>query len=188
MRQEKNFCCNANRPFPNLNDRIHFELLTLETMQCGLNWRMVLRKRNVISFCFDHFDFHKIAGYPAEKIEDILRTEGMIKNSRKTKAVVTNAIQFLKIIEEFGSFDSYIWKFTEDIFADDASISHKYCKPYINSSSVRELSDRISRDLKKRGFQFTGPITVYSYLQACGIIHDPGRICFLDEVTKGSIT
>ena len=183
MKQEKSVCCNADHPAPNYNDRVHFELLTLETMQCGLNWRMVLRKRSVISFCFDHFDFHKIAGYSAEKVEAILKTEGMIKNTRKANAVVTNAIQFLKIIEEFGSFDSYIWK-----FADDASISRERSKPYVNPPSIRELSGRISRDLKKRGFQFMGPITVYSYLHACGIIYAPERVCFLDEVTKDSIT
>lgn len=164
---------------PTHDDKTHFEFLTLEIMQCGLNWRMILRKRGVIKSCFDQFDYHKIAEYRQDKVEEILKTEGMIKNHRKVNATINNARCFLKVIEEFGTFDAYIWKFTggKPVLYE----SHKIPGTVV---SRNELSDKISKDLKKRGFQFTGSITVYSFLQASGIINDHERDCFLDEIIK----
>lgn len=164
---------------PTHNDKTHFEFLTLEIMQCGLNWRMILRKRSIISSCFDQFDFHKIAEYGPKEVEKILKTEGMIKNRRKINATIHNARCFLNVRKEYGSFDAYIWKFT-----NGAPVLYESHKGRGTVVAKNELSDKVSKDLKKRGFQFTGSITVYSFLQASGIINDHEKDCFLDEVIR----
>ena len=164
---------------PTRDDKTHFEFLTLEIMQCGLNWRMILRKRAIINSCFDEFDYQKVAEYGPKEVERILKTEGMIKNRQKVSATIQNARCFLKVIEEFGTFDAYIWKFT-----DGKPVLYESHKNPGTVIARNELSDTISKDLKKRGFQFTVSITVYSFLQASGIINDHERDCFLDEVIR----
>lgn len=157
------------------DDRKQFEFITLEIMQAGLNWKLMLKKREVFRQCFDNFDFDKIIEYGEEKIEEILLTDGMIKSRRKVEAVINNAKKFQEIIEEYGSFDKYIWGFT-----DGKTVIYKKHQSG-NIPSKNELSDEISKELKKRGFKFLGSITVYSHLQASGIINDHVCDCFMYE-------
>lgn len=140
------------------DDRKQFEFLMMEVMQCGLNWNMMIQKREIFRQCFDNFDFDKVAAYEEEDIERILDTEGMIRSRRKAEAVIHNARCFQKIRDEFGSFSDYIWGFTKG-------------KTYLYTGHERGemparngLSDRISADLKKRGLKYMGSITVYSHL------------------------
>lgn len=157
------------------DDRKQFEFITLEIMQAGLNWKLMLKKREVFRQCFDNFDFDKIVEYGEEKIEKILLTDGMIKSRRKVEAVINNAKKFQEIIEQYGSFDKYIWGFT-----DGKTVIYKEHQSG-NIPSKNELSDEISKELKKRGFKFLGSITVYSHLQASGIINDHVCDCFMYE-------
>ena len=166
------------------DDRKQFEFITLEIMQAGLNWKLMLKKREVFRQCFDNFDFDKIVEYGEEKIEEILLTDGMIKSRRKVEAVINNAKKFQEIIEEYGSFDKYIWSFT-----DGKTVIYKEHQSG-NIPSKNELSDEISKGLKKRGFKFLGSVTVYSHLQASGIINDHVCDCFMyeDLIKKYPIT
>lgn len=155
------------------DDKKQFEFLMMEVMQCGLNWTMMLKKRETFRACFDNFDYTKIAHYDEAKIVQILDTPDMIHSRRKIEAVIHNAKQFLRIIDEFGSFSEYLWSYT-----DHKTVLYRGHE-YGNLPAKNELSDRISMDLKKRGFQYLGSITVYSHLQACGIINDHNISCFL---------
>lgn len=154
------------------DDRKQFEFLMLEALQCGLNWNMMIQKREIFRKCFDGFDFDQVAFYGEEKIQQILETEGMIRSRRKVEAVIHNAQCFRKIREEFGSFSAYLWGFTDGKTILYASHGDG------NAPAKNALSDQISRDLKKRGFKFLGSVTVYSHLQACGMINDHQRECF----------
>lgn len=153
------------------DDQKQFEFLMLEVMQCGLNWNLIIRKREVFRKCLDNFDFNKIAAYGETDIDRIMNTPKMIKSRRKVEAIIHNAQCFRKIREEFGSFCNYIWGFSDR----NTILYEKHEEGWIPASNG--LSDEISRDLKKRGFKFLGTITVYSHLQACGIINDHGRNC-----------
>ena len=157
------------------DDHKQFEFLMLEVMQCGLSWQLMLKKRAIFHQCFDRFDFDKIARYTAKDIKRIFNTPDMIRSERKIKAVIQNAQAFLRIRKEFGSFSKFLWNYTDG-------------KTIIYTGHAREkvpaangLSLRISQDLKKRGFTFLGPVTVYSHLQACGIINDHSIDCPLFE-------
>ncbi len=157
------------------DDLKHFEFLMMEVMQCGLNWTMMLKKREIFKACFAGFDYNRVASFNDNDIEKILATDGMIKSRRKVEAVIQNARAFKEIIKEKGSFNSYIWSFTD---------GYVYVYPeHFNHAMVarNELSDRVSCDLKKRGFKFLGSVTVYSHLQACGIINDHEPSCFMYE-------
>ncbi len=154
------------------DDVKQFEFLMMEAMQCGLSWNLMIEKREIFHVCFDHFDFHKIASYTDEDVERILHYPGMIKSERKIRAIINNAKQFLKIISEEDSFDAYLWK-----YSDGKTIMYKgHEKGYIPAKNG--LSERISKDLKKRGFKYLGPVVVYSHLQACGMINDHTCNCF----------
>lgn len=161
------------------DDRKHFEYLLMEVMQCGLNWMMMLKKRDIFRICFDDFDYQKIADYDESDIERILNYEGMIKSRQKINAIIGNAKGFLKIIEEYGSFDRFLWSFSE-------GNTYIYLKHQRGQGEVKnDLSDRISRELKKRGFKYLGSITVFSHLQACGMINDHDPQCFLyDKINR----
>ena len=154
------------------DDRKQFEFLMMEAMQCGLNWNMMIQKREVFRTCFDDFDFDKVAAYDEVDIERILGTEGMIRSRRKVEAVIHNAQCFQKIQTEFGSFCEYIWSFTKG----KTYLYMGHQKGGIPASNG--LSNRVSADLKKRGLKYMGPVTVYSHLQACGIINDHWKGCF----------
>lgn len=160
------------------DDRKQFEFLMLEVMQCGLSWTLMLKKRETFRKCFDDFDYEKIACYDEEKIQSIMETPDMIKSIRKIRAVIGNAKAFIKIREEFGSFDRFLW----DYSGGKTLIYKSHRTSWVASN---ELSDKIAKELKKRGFKFLGSVTVYSHLQACGIINDHEESCFLyREITE----
>ena len=153
------------------DDRHMFEHLTLECMQCGLSWVLMLKKREIFRKCFDNFDYDRIADYDEADVERILNTEGMIRSPRKVKAIINNARCYQKVREEFGTFCDYIWS-----YSDGKTIlyqGHDAGRIPVSNG----LSARISKDLKKRGFKYVGPVTIYSHLQACGIINDHDKDC-----------
>lgn len=153
------------------DDRHMFEHLFLECMQCGLSWDLMLKKREIFRACFDDFDYDKIAEYTEDDVGRILATEGMIKSPRKVAAIINNAKCYRKTREEFGSFCDYIWG-----YADGKTIlynGHDTGRIPVSNG----LSARISKDLKQRGFKYVGAITIYSHLQACGIINDHDASC-----------
>lgn len=161
------------------NDRKHFEFLVLESAQAGLSWITILRKRENYRNLYDNFDPIKIAKYDENKINQLLQNPGIIRNKRKIEASINNAKMFIKIQREFGTFDNYVWSFVDN-------------KPVINHwnntsevPAVSELSDRLSKDLKARGFKFLGSTTIYAHLQATGLINDHIKTCFrYTEVAK----
>lgn len=153
------------------DDRGQFEHLMLEAMQCGLSWAIILKKRQILRACFDNFDFKKVALYTDADIERILNTPGMLRSLPKIKAVIQNARCFLEICREFGSFTEYIWAFSEN----KTILYRNHAEGFIPVSNG--LSERIAGDLKRRGLRYVGNITVYSHLQACGIINDHDKNC-----------
>ena len=153
------------------DDRHMFEHLTLECMQCGLSWDLMLKKRAIFRVCFDNFEYDIIAKYDETDIERILNTEGMIRSSRKIKAVINNAQCYQRVREEFGSFCDYIWAFS----GGKTILYQGHATGPIPVSNG--LSEKISSDLKKRGFKYVGPVMIYSHLQACGIINDHDKDC-----------
>ena len=156
---------------PVFDDRMQFEYLMMEVMQCGLSWNIVINKRETFRKCFDNFEFDKIASYNEKDIEKIMNYPDMIKSKRKIEAIINNAKCFQKIREEFGSFCKYLWN-----YSDNKTILYdKHNEGYIPSSNG--LSDIIAKDLKRRGFKFLGSITIYSHLQAAGIINDHDKNC-----------
>jgi DNA-3-methyladenine glycosylase I len=154
------------------NDRKLFEFLVLEGFQAGLSWLTILRKRENFRKAFDNFDFNKIAFYDKRKINSLMKDSGIIRNSLKIKGAVENARAFLKVREKFGTFDKYIWSFTggRPLFNNFKSL--KELPPRT------ELSDLISKDLKKRGFKFVGSTIVYAHMQATGMVNDHLDQCF----------
>lgn len=148
------------------NDRKLFEMLILEGFQAGLSWITILRKRENFRKAFDDFDPAKIAVYNKKKINSLLKDEGIIRNRLKIKAAVKNSLAFLKVKEEYGTFDNYIWQFVN------------YNPIQNNFKSLSEIppkdaiSDKISKDLKKRGFSFVGSTICYAFMQATGIVND----------------
>ena len=153
------------------DDRQMFEHLTMECLQCGLSWDLMLKKRAIFRRCFDNFDFDRIAAYTDADVERILNTEGMIRSMRKVQAVIHNARCYQEVRREFGSFCDYIWSYS----GGKTILYRGHDAGRIPVSNG--LSDRISRDLKKRGFRYVGAVTVYSHLQACGVINDHRRDC-----------
>ena len=153
------------------DDRKMFEHLMMESMQCGLSWDLMLKKREIFAACFDGFDFDKIAEYDDNDVERILQTDGMIRSPRKIRAIIRNARCYQAIRAEFGSFCDYLWA-----FADGKTILYDgHSSGAIPVSNG--LSARISKDLKQRGFTYVGPVTIYSHLQACGVINDHDKAC-----------
>ncbi|MCL6220482.1 DNA-3-methyladenine glycosylase I [Zunongwangia pacifica] len=149
-----------------------FEFLILETFQAGLSWITILRKRENFREAFDHFDYKKVAKYSEEKIQELLQNPGIIRNKLKVRSAVTNAQLFMKIQDEFGSFDHYIWS-----FVDHKPIQNKV-ENYKEAPATTEISDRLSKDLKKRGFKFVGSTVVYAHMQATGMVNDHEVSCF----------
>jgi len=160
---------------PVKDDAKLFEFLMLETFQAGLSWITVLKKRENFRNAFDQFDYKKIAKYGETKIESLLQNEGIIRNKLKVRATVSNAIAFMKVQEEFGSFSSYIWR-----FVDGQPIKNKI-QNYKDAPANTPLSDALSKDLKKRGFKFVGSTVVYAHMQATGMVNDHEINCFRYE-------
>lgn len=165
---------------PVFDDKKQFEFLVLESAQAGLNWLTVLKKREAYRKAYDNFDVSSVSSFDEEKIQELLKTDGIIKNQLKIRASINNAKRFLEIQREFGSFSRYIWKFVD-------------YKPVVNEwedisqvPAKTELSEKISRDLKKRGFKFLGPVIVYAHLQATGIVNDHIKSCFRFDQIKNN--
>lgn len=152
-----------------------FEMLILEGMQAGLTWLTVLNKREAFREAFDGFDPYKVALYDEAKIEELMTNEKIIRNRLKINAAVNNARLFLRVIEEYGSFDQFIWG-----YVDYAPITGHWEKIQDIPAST-PLSDKISKDLKKRGFKFVGSTIIYAFMQATGMVNDHVTNCFVYE-------
>jgi len=162
---------------PIKEDHILFEFLILETFQAGLSWITVLKKRENFRKALDQFDLEKIMSYDQEKIELLLQDSGIIRNQLKIKATISNAKAFRQIQEEYGSFSTYIWDFVNGTPLKNSVVFYK------DAPANTALSDRISKDLKKRGFKFVGSTVVYAFMQAIGMVNDHEIKCFrYDEV------
>lgn len=157
---------------PEHDDRKLFELLILEGAQAGLSWRTVLKKRNNYKKAFDNFDPKKIAQYDSKKIEELLRNEGIIRNRLKVESTIRNAQSFLGVQKEFGSFNTYIWD-----FVNGTPIMNKW-KSVHDIPSKTDISDSMSKDLKRRGFTFVGSTICYAFMQATGMVNDHVLSCF----------
>ena len=154
---------------PKYEDKELFELLILESFQAGLSWITVLKKREAFRKAFDKFDVKKVASYDENKINELLQNKNIIRSRGKINAAILNAKIFMNIQKEYGSFSKYIWGFTDGKIIKNKDDNFQVSTP---------LSDKISKDLKKRGMKYVGTIIVYSFLQAAGIINDHETKCF----------
>ncbi|MGC6177534.1 DNA-3-methyladenine glycosylase I [Lacrimispora sp. 38-1] len=153
---------------PVYDDQKLYEMFLLETFQAGLSWITVLKKREAFREAFDGFNPEKVSAYKEEKLNELMENPGIIRNRRKVEAAVKNTRIFMEIQTEFGSFSNYLWGFTDGkiiVNQDD------------NFSVKTDLSDQISKNLKKRGMSFVGSVTIYSYLQAVGVVNDHELRC-----------
>lgn len=182
MQQDKPRCAWAKGPLmqayhdmewgrPTCDDGQLYEMLLLEAFQAGLSWQVILSKRENFRHAFDGFDPHKIAAYDEAKIAKLLEDAGIVRCRRKIEAAVVNARCFLEIQRQFGSFANYLYSFTGGQVEPWSSERH----------TTSPLSDAISRDLKRRGMRYMGSVTVYSYLQAVGVVNDHEPGCFLHQ-------
>ena len=153
------------------DDRLMFEHLTLEAMQCGLSWSLMIKKRGIFRACFDGFDYDRIAAYGEEDIERIMNTEGMIRSRRKIEAVIHNARCFRQVRREHGSFCQWLWAHTGGKTVLYAG--HEDGRLPVSNG----LSDEIAGELKAYGFKYLGAVTVYAHLQACGLVNDHAGDC-----------
>ncbi|MEO8515813.1 MAG: DNA-3-methyladenine glycosylase I [Flavobacterium sp.] len=160
---------------PVYDDPTIFEFLILETFQAGLSWITILNKRENFRKAFDNFDYKKIAGYSEEKQEELLQNPGIIRNKLKVKSAVSNAISFMEIQKEFGTFSKYIWGFVDGKPIDNNPKNLKEVQ------ATTAISDALSKDLKKRGFKFVGSTVVYAHMQATGMINDHVEDCWTRE-------
>ena len=179
--------CNLNNPKyieyhdnewckPNFDDKYLFEMLILESFQAGLSWECILNKREDFRKAYDNFDIEKICNYDNMKIQELLLNEKIIRNKLKIKASVNNSKIFKKIQNEYGTFHKYLKSFTNDRIV------------YETGKTTSELSDKISKDLKKKGMKFVGSTIIYSFLQAIGIIYSHDKECFLfNELEKNNL-
>ena len=164
------------------NDRKLFEFLILEGFQAGLSWLTILRKRENFRKAFDQFDFKKVAGYDQRKINSLLNDSGIIRNRLKIQGAILNAKAFIEVRKEFGTFDRYIWSFSE------GKTIHNGFKTLKEIPAKTELSNKISKDLKRRGFKFVGSTIVYSHMQATGMVNDHLKECFrYKEIVQASV-
>ena len=154
------------------NDRKLFEFLLLEGFQAGLSWRTILVKRPNFRKAFNNFDFNKIAKYDKRKINSLMKDAGIIRNQLKINSAVSNAKAFIAVRKEFGTFDKYIWG-----FVDGKPIKNAF-KSLKEIPARTELSDLISKELKKRGFNFVGSTIIYAHMQATGMVNDHLVDCF----------
>ncbi len=160
------------------DDRKLFEFMVLDAFQAGLSWSTVLKKRENFRKAFNNFDPQTIAKYDEKKIESLLQDAGIIRNKLKVRATINNAQKFLEIQKEYGSFDKYIWKFT-----DGKTIVNKR-KELSDIPASTEESDAMSIDLKKRGFKFVGSTICYAFMQAAGMVNDHFTYCFRYEAVN----
>ena len=170
--------CNLNNPLyvkyhdeewckPNLDDKYLFEMLILESFQAGLSWECVLNKRENFRKAFDNFNIDKICNYDDKKIQELLKNKNIIRNKLKINATINNSKIFKNIQNKYGSFHNYLSQFTNDTII------------YEIGKTTNDLSDKLSKDLQKRGMKFVGSIIIYSFLQAVGVIYSHDEGCFL---------
>lgn len=153
------------------DDREHYMYMLMESMSCGLSWLLMLKKREVFRACFANFNYEKVARFTSNDVERIMNTENMIRSQRKIEGMIANARAFIKVREEFGTFDNYIWRFSKGGTKVYSSHKNKTCVS-------NALSDKVSSDLRKRGFKYIGTVITYSHLQAIGMIDDHQENCF----------
>ncbi|MCH7697200.1 MAG: DNA-3-methyladenine glycosylase I [Proteobacteria bacterium] len=154
------------------SDRKLFEFLVLEGAQAGLSWITVLKKRAAYRTAFDNFDFNKVACYNETKIKQLLNNPGIIRNKLKIRSAISNASAFIDVRKEFGTFNKYIWQ-----FVDGKPVQNKFSSMQ-QIPAKTALAEQISKDLKKRGFNFVGPTIVYAHMQATGMVNDHVVSCF----------
>ena len=184
------WCLKSNEPIyityhdkewgvPQHNDDKLFEAIILDAFQAGLSWLTILKRRENFRKTFDNFDAEKIARYNEKRIQKLLKDEGIIRNQLKIRAAVTNAQSFLKLQEEYGTFDKYIWQFTEGKTILNAHKEMKHIPPKTKES------DLMSKDLQAKGFKFVGSTICYAFMQAVGMVNDHVTDCFrYKEVLK----
>lgn len=153
-------------------DRLIFEHLALDMFQAGLSWLTILKKRKEFKTAFDNFRIEKIATYNSLKIDELLDNPGIIRNKLKIEAVIHNARLVLEVQKGFGSFDSYLWSFTKGLNKNNAF------QTMSEIPTLSDISDAMSRDLKKRGFKFTGSTICYAFMQSIGMVNDHIVSCF----------
>lgn len=156
-------------------DRLLYAKLVLDGAQAGLSWLTILKKRENYFAAFDNFNIQTVADYNEKKVEELMRNPGIVRNRLKIKSAIKNAIAILKIQQEFGSFDSYLWGFTEyKIIQNDLD--------NLSDMPVKTaLSEKISKDMKKRGMNFVGPTIIYAFIQAIGMVNDHTNDCFRNK-------
>lgn len=155
------------------DDNLLFEMLILEGQQAGLSWLTILKKRQHIKQAFDNFDIHKISKYNQSNIDILMQNPNIIRNKLKIKCAINNAKAFLNVQKTYGSFDKFIWSYTEN----KPIVNHWECHKDVPTDTT--LSLQISKDLKKVGFTFVGSIIIYSYMQSIGLVNDHIKTCFL---------
>lgn len=148
------------------DDKTLFEFLVLETSQAGLSWRTILHRRHGYKRCFANFDYNKVAKFTKKDVEKLMKDVGIIRNRLKIESTINNAKRFIEVRKEFGTFDKYIWG-----FVNNKPIINKF-KSMNDIPATTPLSDKISKDLKKRGFKFVGSTIVYAHMQATGMVND----------------
>ena len=154
------------------DDKKHFEFLLLETMQAGLSWLTILKRRENYRRAFANFDPKFVSQFDAVRIEKLMQDAGIIRNRRKIEAAVTNAVKFLEVQAQHGSFDKFIWHFTDGKIVKNSWTNISQVNP------TTELSDLVAKELKKIGFKFVGSTTIYAHLQAIGVVNDHLVDCF----------
>lgn len=152
---------------PNFNDKYLYEMLLLESFQAGLSWECVLNKRDSFRKAYDDFDLNKVISYDDNKLNELLGNKDIIRNKRKIKASINNSKIFKTIVDEYGSFYSYLRTFTKDRTI------------YETNKTTNDLSDALSKDLQNRGMTFVGSVIIYAYLQAIGVIYSHDKDCYL---------
>jgi DNA-3-methyladenine glycosylase I len=158
---------------PQHNDQKLFEFLILEGAQAGLSWTTILKRRDGYRKAFSNFDVLKVSKYTQKHVKKLLKDESIIRNKLKINSTINNAKQFLKIQEEFDSFDNYLWE-----FVNFKQIKNKF-KKLSDLPASTEISEKLSKDLKKHGFNFVGPTICYALMQAIGMVNDHTSQCFL---------
>lgn len=163
------------------NDDKLFEMLILETMQAGLSWITVLKKREAYRVAFDGFNPHKMALYDHKKIEELMGNKGIIRNRLKINSAINNAKVFLEMKDQYGSFDQMIWS-----YVDNTPIVGHWNR-FEDLPATTPLSDKISKDFKKMGFKFVGSTTIYAFMQATGMVNDHLTKCFVYKEMMGEL-
>ena len=167
---------------PTFDDRVMFEFLVLESFQAGLSWNTILRKRQAFGEALDDFDYQKVAEYDQKKLNQLLNNQDIIRNEPKLRAAINNAQRLIEVRQEHGSFARFIWSYVDNQPIDNQLKDRRKAEP------KNDLSAKISKDLKKKGFQFVGPTMMYSFMEAMGLINNHEVTCFrYEEVKKVAI-